>query len=206
MAAQLGFYFDASTCIGCKACQTACQDKNDLPADIAWRRVFHYSGGNWLKSGSVMVPSNVFSYYVTVSCQHCQDAACVQVCPTTAMQKDENGIVSIDPDKCIGCRYCEWACPYGAPQFDAERGVMTKCHFCYERLDAGEKPACVDGCTYRALDFGPIDELRAKYGDFASPAPLPDQAITTPSIVYSPTPHTLTHDSSVGAVMNAEEL
>ncbi len=206
MANQLAFYVDMNKCTGCKACQVSCKTANDLPLGVTWRRVVEVASGEWIQDGEQYIPANVFAYFVSSACMHCDNPLCVQVCPAAAISKRDDGIVIIDQDKCIGCRYCEWACPYGAPQFDAERGVMTKCHFCYERLDAGEKPACVDGCTYRALDFGPIDELRAKYGDFASPAPLPDQAITTPSIVYSPTPHTLTHDSSVGAVMNAEEL
>ena len=206
MANQLAFYVDMNKCTGCKACQVSCKTANDLPQGVTWRRVVEVASGEWIQDGEQYIPANVFAYFVSSACMHCENALCTQVCPAAAITKRDDGIVIIDQEKCIGCRYCEWACPYGAPQFDAERGVMTKCHFCYERLDAGEKPACVEGCTYRALDFGPIDELRAKYGDFASPAPLPDQAITTPSIVFSPTPHTLMHDSSVGAVMNAEEL
>jgi anaerobic dimethyl sulfoxide reductase subunit B (iron-sulfur subunit) len=186
MTAQFGFHFDASACIGCKACQTACQDKNDLPAEIAWRRVFHYSGGNWMKSGQVMVPSNVFSYYVTISCQHCQDAACVQVCPTTAMHKDDNGIVSIDTDKCIGCRYCEWACPYGAPHFNEDAGRMTKCDMCKDIVAEGQNPACVDACVMRALTFGDLEELKATYGEVDSIAPLPSAQYTKPSMVITP--------------------
>lgn len=207
MANQLAFYVDMTKCTGCKACQLACKTANELPVGVTWRRVIEVAGGEWIQVGDQHIPSNVFAYFVSAACMHCENAICMEVCPAAAIsRRDEDGIVIIDQDKCIGCRYCEWACPYGAPQFDSDEGVMTKCHFCYERLDAGEKPACVDGCTFRALDFGPIEELRAKYGDFASPAPLPDPSITKPSIVYSPTAHTLTHDSPAGEVMNAGEL
>lgn len=206
MANQLAFYVDMTKCTGCKACQISCKTVNELPLGVTWRRVIEVAGGEWLQDGSLQIPSKVFAYYVSAACMHCENALCMDVCPAAAISKRDDGIVIIDQDKCIGCRYCEWACPYGAPQFDSDRGVMTKCHFCYERLDDGEKPACVAGCTYRALDFGTLEELRAKYGDFASPAPLPDPSITKPSIVYSPTVHTLPHDSEAGEVMNAGEL
>lgn len=206
MAKQLGFYVDMNRCTGCKACQVSCKTVNNLPLGVVWRRVAEVAGGEWVQDGDQFVPSNVFSYFVTAACMHCENALCTQVCPAAAITKRDDGVVIIDQSRCIGCRYCEWACPYGAPQFDADRGVMTKCHFCYELLDKGEKPACVDGCTYRALDFGDIDELRARHGDFDAPSPLPDNSITHPSIVYSPTPNTLVHDSASGKVMNAEEL
>ena len=195
-----------SRCTGCKACQVSCKTVNQLPLGVTWRRVVEVNGGEWIQDGEQYVPSNVFAYFVSAACMHCENPLCIQVCPAAAITKRDDGIVLIDQDKCIGCRYCEWACPYGAPQFDADRGVMSKCHFCYERIDVGEKPACVEGCTYRAIDFGPLDELRAKYGDFASPAPLPEASITSRSIVYSPTSHTLAEGSPMGAVMNREEL
>ncbi len=108
---------------------------------------------------------------------HCQDPVCVNVCPTTAMSKDENGIVSVDADKCIGCRYCEWACPYGAPQFNEAAGVMTKCNMCQDLVAEGGNPACVDACPMRALEFGDIEELQAKYGTLDGIAPLPSGEI-----------------------------
>ncbi|WP_315969744.1 DMSO/selenate family reductase complex B subunit [Cellulomonas timonensis] len=167
MAKQLGFYFDQTLCTGCKACQVACKDKNDLPVGVTWRRVAEYSGGTWQQEGDTFTP-NVFTYYTSISCNHCDEPACVQVCPTTAMHKDEHGIVTIDDGKCVGCRYCEWACPYGAPQYDKNAGVMTKCDLCIDRVNAGEQPACVAACPSRALEFGEIEELRAKYGDTAA--------------------------------------
>lgn len=206
MANQLAFYVDMTKCTGCKACQVACKTVNETPLGVTWRRVVEMAGGEWVKDGDQDVPSNVFAYFVSVACMHCEDALCTEVCPTTAIHKRDDGIVVIDEDKCIGCRYCEWACPYSAPQFDSDRGVMTKCHFCYELQAAGEKPACVDACPFRALDFGPIEELREKYGDFASPAPLPDPSITKPSIVFTPTANTLNYDSPAGEVKNTGEL
>ena len=163
---QLGFYVDQASCTGCKACQIACKDKNDLPVGITWRRVAEYSGGGWSQDESQgTFKPNVFTYYTSVSCNHCEDPICVRVCPTKAMHKGEGGIVSVDDGACIGCRYCEWACPYSAPQFNADKGVMTKCDFCQDFLAEGRDPACVAACPSRVLHFGEIDDLRRKYGD-----------------------------------------
>jgi anaerobic dimethyl sulfoxide reductase subunit B (iron-sulfur subunit) len=113
------------------------------------------------------------------------------VCPTKAIYKRAaDGVVLIDADKCIGCRYCEWACPYGAPQFNEEIGVMTKCDFCEDLLAAGNNPACVDACVMRCLDFGELSELREKYGDFNEIEPLPKSDITVPAFVVTPHPNT----------------
>jgi anaerobic dimethyl sulfoxide reductase subunit B (iron-sulfur subunit) len=206
MAKQLGFYVDIEKCTGCKACQVACKDKNDLPEGIRWRRVFQYEGGQWVNQDGTMIPSNVYAYAVSAACMHCQNPVCTQVCPAGAITKRDDGIVLIDQDKCIGCRYCSWACPYGAPQFDAAQGVMTKCTMCADLVDKGERPACVEACPYRALDFGPLDELEAKHGNFNSPAPLPDPNITQPSVVYNPNKVTKFTGDTSGHLMNLEEL
>ncbi len=189
MAKQLAFYFDASACGDCKVCQVACKDKNDLPLGVRWRRVYQYSGGGWVSVDDVLVPNNVFSYSISISCMHCENPACVEVCPTQAMQKGENGVVTIDENLCVGCRYCEWACPYAAPQYNEARGVMTKCNFCQDLLAKGQNPACVDACVMRALDFGELEELRAKYGDEASIEPLPSAEMTKPAFVMTPHKH-----------------
>ncbi len=207
MAKQLGFYFNSSACTGCKACQVACQDKNDLPASIAWRRVIRYGGGNWVQAATFSVPNGLFVYNVTLSCQHCQDPVCVQVCPTTAMTKGADGIVTIDQDKCIGCRYCEWACPYGAPQFNEAIGVMSKCNFCQDLLAEGGNPACVDACPMRALDFGELEDLQAKYGTVNAIEPMPSGEYTNPSIVITPHKNAEMVGAGTGHILNlAEEI
>ncbi|MCL3860737.1 DMSO/selenate family reductase complex B subunit [Actinotalea sp. K2] len=205
MGGQLGFYLDQNYCNGCKACQTACKDKNDLPLGVTWRRVVEYSGGTWANADETLAP-NVFTYYTSVSCNHCEDPICVTVCPTGAMSKGEDGIVTVDPAKCVGCRYCEWACPYSAPQFDASAGVMSKCDLCADYLAEGKEPACVAACPSRVLKFGEIDELRAQYGDVAGVEPLPDPSITRPNLVLTPHRHAQRTGEGTGAIANPEEI
>jgi anaerobic dimethyl sulfoxide reductase subunit B len=203
MAKQLGFYVNLANCSGCKACEIACKDKNNLPAGVRWRRVYEFSGGDWVQDGEQMAPGDVFSYFVSNACMHCEKPICMEVCPASAISKREDGIVLIDANKCIGCRYCSWACPYGAPQFNEEANVMTKCNFCYDLQAQGEKPACVEGCPYRVLEFGEINELKAKHGNLNNVAPMPDPSLTKPAVVYSPHKNTKTSATS-GQVMNID--
>ena len=205
MAKQLAFYFDASACSNCKACQVACQDKNNLSAEIRWRRVLQYGGGNWVQQGSTLIPSNLFTYSVSFACMHCQDPICAQVCPAAAITKRADGVVLIDQDKCIGCRYCEWACPYGAVHFNVEKGVMTKCTFCEDLLAQGQNPACVDACVMRAIEFGELDELRARYGSLDAIEPLPTADITRPALVITPHKHAQASGAGTGRLLNLPE-
>jgi anaerobic dimethyl sulfoxide reductase subunit B len=185
---QLGFYMDSSSCIGCKACIIACKDKNDLPVDVNWRRGVEYCGGSWLKENDDHVPSNVFVYYFTLSCQHCEFPKCIGVCPASAISKADDGIVHVDRDKCIGCQSCYSACPYGAPQYSDD--VMSKCDMCADLRTVGVNPVCVDACPLRALDWGEMSALREKYGNIISVDPLPDGSITNPSMILKPHRHT----------------
>lgn len=191
------FYFNSELCTGCKTCMIACIDKYNLPLGVMWRRVLEYSGGDWLPVGNAY-EHNVFAYYVSISCNHCQNALCVQGCPTQAMRKDENGIVYVDPDRCVGCRYCQWNCPYGAPQFNPVEKRMTKCDFCRDNLAAGEPPACVAACPCRALDFGEYEYLAAKYGIPPAIAPLPNPELTTPHLICIPNRHSKPMGSTAG--------
>ena len=177
------FFLDVQRCTGCKTCMVACKDKNDLGSGIRWRRVMEFCGGDWHVLNDNTVSQDVFAYYLSVSCNHCQDPVCVQVCPTTAMQQDAHGIVSVDAGKCVGCRYCEWACPYSAPQYDTHIGQIGKCDFCRDRLQVDKVPVCVSACPSRALQFGNMEELIAQYGESALMAPLPPSETTSPNLV-----------------------
>jgi anaerobic dimethyl sulfoxide reductase subunit B len=205
MTIRYGFYLNTSGCTGCKACQIACKDKNELPVGILWRRVVEASGGEWLQSGASWI-ANTFTYFVSMACMHCENPICMEVCPTTAIHQRDDGIVLINDKKCVGCHYCEWACPYKALQFDDAAGVMTKCNFCYDYLDAGKAPACVSACQMRVLDFGDIDQLRAKYGAVDDIYPLPEPSITEPSIVMTPHRHAVKAESQAAKIGNLEEI
>ncbi|MBR2835278.1 MAG: 4Fe-4S dicluster domain-containing protein [Coriobacteriales bacterium] len=175
--AQYGFYFDMARCIGCKTCQIACKDVNDLPVGILYRKATNYEVGNF---------PNVGAFSFSTSCNHCANPACVANCPVGAMQKDEEtGIVSVDQSICIGCRTCTLVCPYGVPQMREDLGVSSKCDACARLRALGEQPACVNACPARALDFGDLEELAQKYGpELANEFPVMGSAeATQPSVL-----------------------
>jgi DMSO reductase iron-sulfur subunit len=181
------FTFDASACSGCKACQIACKDKNNLPVGVLWRRVYEISGGTWTDVGAgsprpgVGFPNpysvwetDVFAYNLSIACNHCVHPKCAGVCPVDAYVVRPDGVVYIDESKCMGCGYCAWACPYSAPQYNPELKHMTKCNFCMDNLDSGLPPACVAACPMRVLDFVVVDEGPTRI-EAASPAMFDDQ-------------------------------
>ncbi len=144
------FVFDQSACTGCHACQLACTIENGLALNRSWRRI-HTLNPKRLPGVPVM--------HLSLACSHCADPACLTACPALAYSKDDvTGAVLLDGKKCIGCRYCSWACPYDAPAFDVSLGVMTKCTFCVERLQSGQTPACVALCPTGALRYDRLPE------------------------------------------------
>jgi anaerobic dimethyl sulfoxide reductase subunit B (iron-sulfur subunit) len=132
-----------------------------------------------------------------MSCNHCAQPACLPTCPTGAIfKRKDNGVVDIDSTLCIGCRRCEAACPYGAPQFIPDQNIVAKCNLCVDEIDAGRKPYCVMACMMRVLDVGPMDLLLAN--EYPTKAVgegertvravrnFADPALTDPSIVFVP--------------------
>jgi anaerobic dimethyl sulfoxide reductase subunit B len=183
---QLGFIHHNVDCIGCRACEIACKDKNGLSAGPRFRRVQYIEGGTY---------PDVYAYKVNMSCNHCAEPACLPTCPTGAIWKRaDNGVVDIDSTLCIGCRRCEAACPFGAPQFDPTDGLVKKCNMCIDELESGRKPYCVMACMMRVLDIGPINELRTGEYDTKAIGPgdqvtnrvkgLANPELTNPSIVF----------------------
>ena len=144
---QYGFYFDSSRCTGCKTCELVCKDYHDLGPDILFRRIYDFEGGSWEKTSEGAWEKTAFNYHLAISCNHCDNPACVENCPTGAMQKDaETGLVNSNPEVCIGCGTCQKSCPYDAPRIDAELSISRKCDGCLARVRNDEQPMCVGAC------------------------------------------------------------
>ena len=182
---QMGFYINQSRCVGCKTCTVACKDKNNLEPGMGFRRVYEFEEGSY-KPETAAILTSVKGYYFSVSCNHCDSPACLPSCPTESiMKRAEDGIVIVDQEKCIGSRFCVQACPYGAPQFDTAELKMSKCDSCLDLREKGESPVCVSSCPQRAIEFGPIKELRSKYGTLNKVKGLPNPD-TKPNLVITP--------------------
>lgn len=202
---KYGFYIDTANCSGCKTCQVACQDKNDLEPGLVWRKILDIEGGEW-KGQNGIFNEYPFAYHISMACNHCSEPLCVKACPTQAMHVTDIGTVDIDHEKCIGCGYCTWACPYDAPRIDHRIGRMSKCDMCYDKIVNNENPVCVDACPMRALDFGYIDELQEKYGNKRAVFPLASPELTQPNIVIGPHKDSPKASEINSAIANREEL
>lgn len=147
---------DVNCCVGCLACSPACKALNGVPIGNYWNKVVRV-GPNPIPGGSGQYP-DVYTYFLCITCQHCEDPECVKVCPTEASHIAEDGTVQIDKEKCIGCQFCVMACPYGVRYLNAEELVVEKCTLCEQRLNQGEVPACVAQCGGNARWVGDWDE------------------------------------------------
>ncbi len=181
---QLGWKIDLTKCIGCHTCEVACIAENNtfpqssplaikvVSAEKANRRIV-------IEKESGVYPSPKRDF-ITMSCHHCNEPSCLKSCPVDAISKRANdGVVLIDLDKCIGCRYCVWSCPYGAPKFDVSSGKVEKCTFCAHRLDEGLQPACVTACVGRALD---VIQDPSSVGE--APEGFADPTLTEPNVQF----------------------
>ena len=175
MAEAVGFFTDTSVCIGCKACEVACKEWNQLPGN---KPAFLDSFDNTGKlddqnfrhvafieqvPDSPMTTGNGQAWLMFSDvCKHCQHASCMEVCPTGAIIRTEFDTVFIQQDVCNGCRMCISACPFGVIGFSEETGTVHKCTFCYDRLQGGLMPACAKACPTQAIQFGPLPEMYQK--------------------------------------------
>ena len=199
-AKKLGLVIDLDTCVGCHACAVACKewnaggiagpltDENPYgkdPFGVWFNRVHSYEVEPLIASEPAM------TVHFPRSCLHCEEPACVTVCPTGASYKRaEDGIVLVDEDKCIGCKLCSWACPYGAREYSAVEGVMKKCTLCVDRIynehleEIERQPACVQACPTRARHFGDLGDPESKVSQLVAERGGRD---LLPELGYKPT-------------------
>lgn len=164
---QYGFWFNTANCVACFDCVQKCSRVNDTPWDKD-RLEYHVIDVDGQKR------------HFLAGCQHCDDPACATVCPARAISKDEGGIVRVDKERCIGCKYCYHACPFGVPKY-LPTG-MDKCDYCHEAgVALGEPTNCVKACTHDALHCGPLDELQELAGGNAKPV----ECSTGPNTLFS---------------------
>lgn len=160
------FTFDESRCCACSSCMIGCIDQNDIhveDGEACYRKTFDRE--------IELEDGGIYCAYLSTACMHCVDAPCVSACPTGCLQKDpETGFTIYDNSKCIGCKSCAMACPFGAPRFRMADGKMVKCDGCNERVKAGLQPACVRACTFGALQCVTEEEYAASGSEKACSA------------------------------------
>jgi formate dehydrogenase iron-sulfur subunit len=151
---------DITKCIGCLECVSACKREYNLPVEPpkVWQRSDGLSADNW-----TAVLQKPGKHYIRKQCRHCLDPACASACPVGALHSTDLGPVVYDRDKCLGCRYCMMACPFGIPRYDWDQRVpyVRKCIMCYDRIKDGKQPACTSACPTEATIFGDRDKLLA---------------------------------------------
>ena len=148
-----GFVIDNRLCIGCHACTVACKSEHDIPIGVNRTHV------KYIEKGVFPNSTREFSVH---RCNHCAEAPCVEICPTTALYTRADGIVDFDNDRCIGCKSCMQACPYDALYIDPNTSTAAKCNYCAHRLDGGYEPACVIVCPVEAIVSGDLDDTDSK--------------------------------------------
>lgn len=197
---RYGMVIDLKKCIGCRGCSIACKSENCTPPGMFWNDVVEQEFGTF---------PNVTKTYLPRPCMHCEEPECVRVCPTGASYKREDGLVLVDSDKCMGCRYCVIACPYQARSYlgklkgyfgnnyltpyekvgykKFQEGVAYKCTFCVHRIEKGLKPACVANCMGNARYFGDLDDPNSEVSQLLSKHHtfqlMPEKG-TKPSVYY----------------------
>ena len=179
---QYGFFFDQSRCDNCMECAVACKGWLELGAGpVKPLRMLEWETGTF---------TDIRMHFMFATCYHCANPVCVDSANGAMFKEPKYGAVLIDPDKATSpsLRKASASCPYGAIMFDSDatNARATKCNMCVDRLEQGKQPVCVMSCHMRALDFGKLSDLKAKYGSTATLEGFPDPSATTPSIVFKP--------------------
>jgi formate dehydrogenase iron-sulfur subunit len=179
MTEPMGFFTDTTVCIGCKACEVACKEWNQLSAPngghnvlsgMSYDNTLKLDGENWrhvkfIEQFSEDRTSQARWLMMSDVCKHCVQAGCLEVCPTGAIIRTEFDTVVIKQDACIGCRACIPACPFGVIDINPITHTAQKCTLCYDRMKVGMTPACAQACPTQSIQFGPLVELRKKAGE-----------------------------------------
>ncbi|MEZ5282823.1 MAG: 4Fe-4S dicluster domain-containing protein [Acidimicrobiales bacterium] len=175
---KLGFLLDSDGCIGCHACTVACKSEHDVPLGV---------NRTWLKYVETGEFPSTARHFTVMRCNHCDDAPCMTICPTSALHRTDNGVVDFDTALCIGCKGCMNACPYDAIYINPETNVANKCNFCNHRVEVGLEPACVVVCpthSIKVIDFDDVDnEARKIIGREDVAVRSPEQN-TNPKVYY----------------------
>lgn len=198
---RYGMVIDLHKCVGCNSCTAACKQANATPPGIFWSKVLNYETGEYPQARLRFLP---------MLCMHCQEAPCLEACPTGATYRGEGGLVLVNDDLCIGCRYCMMACPYEARSYNYKapkgyfpgcgltefeqvgykshpKSAIEKCNFCAPRLREGKKPVCVVTCPAEARIFGDLDDPESQVAKLVASglarARLEEQG-TRPSVYY----------------------
>lgn len=175
---RYGMVVDVRKCMGCHTCTVACKTENDVPPGV-WR--------TWVRIIEKGTYPNVTRSFLPVFCNQCENPICLQNCPVMATWQREDGIVMVDPHRCIGCKYCIASCPYDVRHVDPYRKIVRKCHFCYHRLDAGLLPSCVQSCPSNALTIGNLNDPNSEVSKLIAENPvhvLKPEMGTKPRVFY----------------------
>ena len=183
---RYGMLIDLKSCIGCRACMTACKCNHDIPVGEYKGREYYRI---WPKEEELGRYPYVVRNFTPLLCMQCAAPPCVEACPIPgAIYKREDGIILVDWEKCDGCRRCIQACPYDAIYLRGDKGVVDKCTFCYELVDRGLKPECVKACASDAMLFGDLDDPESRISELIKSLharPLNPEYGTTPSVYYT---------------------
>ena len=197
MAEPAGFILDLNRCTGCRACELACSTENELAFGRSWRRVETFNAQRDPRAPH---------HHLSIACNHCENAPCATACPARAITRDgATGVVTLNPDRCMGCGYCAWACPFEAPILDDRVGVMGKCTLCPDRTAQGDRPACVEACPTDALRVGDLAsaELTASAPGFPETSAEPSMRLKPLRAGAEPLETTWTVDAEVLAAFDA---